>query len=112
MESTTQNRRLNRFWYVILVVFSALALILAILQIFHLAPFGFVLLGTIYFYCLLAFYLSLVFIIFPATKSSVNRLPWYDRVLFFVCLGTSLYFASIAYDIVYGGWDIIAPLLP
>ncbi|MBI5967847.1 MAG: TRAP transporter large permease subunit, partial [Deltaproteobacteria bacterium] len=106
-------RILHPVWKVILIVFSVLALVLAVLQIFLWKPFGFMLIDTAYFYCLIAFYVSLVFIIFPAHQSHLrDKIPWYDFFLFFLCLGISTYYASIALDIIQKGWEFRAPLLP
>jgi TRAP transporter 4TM/12TM fusion protein len=108
-----RHRQLKGLWGVFLLVFSALGILLAILQIFLLKPFGFMLMETAYFYCLIAFYGSLVFLIFPAGKASPReKVPLYDYVLFFLCLLVSLYFANVALKVVERGWEFVAPPLP
>lgn len=109
-EAVSRHRKLNRTWWLILITFSALATLLAVSQIFLLAPFGFLLVETGYFYCLIALYISLVFIIFPASKSAPrDKIPWYDYILFFGCVGISLFFASKALEIIERGWEFLAP---
>lgn len=113
MSEEEQFKDLNPTWKVVLIVFSVLALGLAVLYIFLLKPFGFMLIETAYFYSLIAFYVSLVFIVFPASKSVPrDKTPWYDYLLFFFCLGTSIYYAFMAFDIIQKGWEFRAPLLP
>lgn len=113
MTEVYRYRILNRGWWAVLVVFSASAIFLAVLNIFLLKPFGFMLIENAYHYWLIALYVSLVFIVFPASKSSPrHKIPWYDYFLFFLCFGTSVYFASSALEITGKGWAFIAPLLP
>ena len=66
-----------------------------------------------YLCCLIAFYVSLAFIVFPASKAAPrDKIPWYDYLLFFLCLGVSLYFASQALNVIERGWEFVAPALP
>jgi TRAP transporter 4TM/12TM fusion protein len=108
-----RHRQLKGLWWVVLLAFSAVGIALAVLQIFLLKPFGFMQIETGYFYCLIAFYGSLVFLLFPARETSPReRVPWYDAFLFFLCLGVSLYFSSVALKVVERGWEFVAPPLP
>ena len=108
-----RHRQLKGLGWVFLLVFSAIGIILAILQIFLLKPFGFMLLETAYHYSLIAFYGSLVFLIFPASKASPKeRVPLYDYFLFFLCLAVSLYFSAVALKVIERGWEFVAPPLP
>jgi len=106
------SRSLPLSWKAVLIIFSVLALVLAILQIFLLTPFGFMLFETAYYYCLIGFYVSLVFLIFPAHKKARGKIPWYDYILFFLCSGTAVYLAFMAEGIALKGWEFQAPLLP
>jgi TRAP transporter 4TM/12TM fusion protein len=106
------SRSLPLSWKVVLIIFYVLALVLAILQIFLLRPFGFMLFETAYYYCLIGFYVSLVFLIFPAHKKARGKIPWYDYILFFLCSGTAIYLAFMAEDIALKGWEFKAPPLP
>lgn len=113
MELSDPHRRVSGFWYAIVVIFSTLALVLAILYIFLLKPFGFMLIENAYFYSFIALYVSLAFILFPATKTlSKEKIPWYDLLLFILCFGTSIYFSTMAFKIIGEGWDFVAPPIP
>jgi TRAP transporter 4TM/12TM fusion protein len=113
MVISERHRQLKGLWWGILLAFSSAGIILAVLQIFLLKPFGFMLLETAYFYCLIAFYGSLVFLLFPARKASPReKVPRYDAFLFFLCLAVSLYFSGIALKVVERGWEFVAPPLP
>lgn len=113
MVISERHRQLKGLWWVFLLAFSIGGIIMAVLQIFLLKPFGFMLLETAYYYCLIAFYGSLVFLLFPASKtSSRERVPFYDIFLFFLCFGISLYFSAVALKVVERGWEFVAPPLP
>jgi TRAP transporter 4TM/12TM fusion protein len=108
-----RHRQLKGLWWAFLLAFSIAGIVLAVLQIFLLKPFGFMLLETAYFYCLIAFFGSLVFLLFPARKSSPKeRVPFYDFLLFFLCFGVALYFSGVALKVVERGWEFVAPPLP
>ena len=108
-----RHRQLKGLGWVFLLVFSAVGIVLAILQIFLLKPFGFMLMETAYHYSLIAFFGSLAFLIFPASKASPKeRVPLYDYFLFFLCLAVSLYFSAVALKVVERGWEFVAPSLP
>lgn len=110
---TERHRQLKGFWEIALLIFSVLGIVLAVVQIFLLKPFGFMLVENAYYYCLLAFYGSLAFIIFPANKNSPKeRVPFYDALLFFTCLIVASYFATQALKIIEKGWEFVAPPLP
>jgi hypothetical protein len=64
--------KLPKLYYVIFILFSSLALLLAINQIFRFRIFGFLPMDTAYLYYLISLYLSLAFILYPAK----NPLPW------------------------------------
>lgn len=103
-------RRLDGVWCVLFILFTVLGLLLAINQLFHLRLFvGVTLLENRYLYLLLGCFLSLVFLAFPATSRSADRVPWYDFVLFLVTLSTSAFFAWNAERIVIEAWEFLAP---
>ena len=108
-----RHRRLNRFWWWTLVVYSSLAVTLAVNDIFYLKIAGFMPIGNGYYYYLIALFLPLVYIIFPANKSAPrDKVPWYDCFLFLLCFVTALFFAVNAYNILWQGWDFAAPTIP
>jgi len=98
--------------YLIGVIISSVGLFIIINQLFHLQIAGFMPIGTAYFYYLLASFLSLTFLIYPARKKEEGNVLWYDWALFLLCIITNLYLAFHAYDILTKGWEIEAPFIP
>lgn len=108
-----RHRQFKGFWEKVLLIFSVAGIIVAVIQIFLLKPFGFMMVETSYYYSLLALYGSLTFLIFPATKASLKeKIPFYDVLFFFLCLGVCAYFAAQALKIIEKGWEFVAPPLP
>lgn len=66
----------------------------------------------VYFYGLLAVFLSSSFIIFPAIKGSPKKkIPWYDILLFLVTVGACSYMMIHAFEISDEGWVYTGPPL-
>lgn len=100
-------------WKIIIVVFPVLTLLLSINQIFRLQIFGFLPMVNAYLYLLLALNLSLVFIIFPATKKiSSEKVQWYDVIMFLITIVINIYFTFNAETMIFKAWEHYAPLLP
>ena len=80
MQATTQYRGLSGVWYILFLVFTVSGIFIAINQIFNWQLFVHIVwIETTYLYILLAVFLSLSFIIFPAYKGAPRDLvPWYD----------------------------------
>ncbi|RJR25866.1 MAG: TRAP transporter large permease subunit, partial [Desulfobacteraceae bacterium] len=104
--------RLKGFAYWLTAVMSAGAILLCVNQIFHLGIAGFMPIGNAYYYYILTFYLSLTFLIYPASKQAEGRIPWYDWALFVLTIFTTIYLAWNAYNILTKGWEYVAPPLP
>jgi len=105
--SGPKHRNVSLFWRIIFVGFTLAGTILAVLQIFLIYP----IIENSYLYWLLFFFLSPVFIFFPATiKSPIDRVPVYDKALFFLALFFSGYLSLHAWDITLKGWAFLAPL--
>lgn len=105
--------RLTGFWEIIFIVFVVIGISLSILQIFCLRPFGLVIFSTRYLFLLLSIFLPFVFILKPASKKAPNTyVPWYDVVLFAICLLATLYFSYYAYDITVYAWAYLGGLIP
>jgi TRAP transporter 4TM/12TM fusion protein len=102
---SSKYRSPGRFWNLILLLFTAAGLVLAISQIFLIEP----ILENAYFYWLLALFLSPVYLFFPARRGRDARVPFYDLVFFFLTLGFSSYLAYHAWDITHEGWAFLAP---
>jgi TRAP transporter 4TM/12TM fusion protein len=90
---TTRMRTLQGAWRWALIALTALTIFLCINQQFALRFFvGFTPLNTEYFYLLILCMLPFTFLIFPGSKRApLNRLPWYDILLFVATAGASVY---------------------
>jgi len=104
--------RLQGFSYVVVAIMSAIGIFVCVNQIFHLNIAGFMPIGNAYYYYILTCYLSISFLIFPGRKKDSNKVPWYDWVLFIICMMSTIYLALNAYNILTKGWEYAAPLLP
>ena len=103
----------SNLWQIPFVIFSSTGIFLAINQLFNLSLFGLQLVETSYFYLMIGCFLPFVFIFYPAYESApTNKVPWYDSLLFFVNVVTSIYFCIHGYDIIQLGWEYSAPLTP
>jgi len=106
-------RRPAKVWRLVSIVFAAVAMILALLFIFHWNPFGFVLVDTTYYYLLVAAFLPLCFIWVPIrNKASRERVPWYDVVLVVLSVAAPMYFVANEYEVLALGWAMGAPPVP
>ncbi|WP_116040360.1 TRAP transporter permease [Amycolatopsis palatopharyngis] len=103
------TQRCNTFWRTVVVLFTVAGLALTISHVFFWNPFGGSLLQNQFLYLLLAIFLPLVFVLFPAHKSAHSAVPWYDVILFGATCAINVYFAVNAENIVTLGWDYSAP---
>ncbi|ETR76077.1 C4-dicarboxylate ABC transporter [Afipia sp. P52-10] len=103
----TRVRTLRGIWRWALIVATALTIILCINQQFALRFFiGYTQLNTEYFYLLIALMLPFTFLIFPATTTApLNRIPWYDLVLFAVTFAASIYLMTFIRAAAANGWE-------
>lgn len=103
----------NKMWKIIQVIFPIITLFLSINQIFNIKLFGFLPMLNEYLYYLLAFNLSLVFIIYPAKKAQKrNVVKWYDALLFALSFALNIYFAIHSEEMILKAWEQYAPKLP
>ena len=88
----TRVRSLRGAWRWALVIATAVTILLCINQQFSLRFFiGYTQLNTEYFYLLIALMLPFTFLIFPGTgKASLDRIPWYDLLLFVLTFAASI----------------------
>lgn len=98
------------YWMTVLL--SAIGILLSINQIFNLRLAGFMPIASAYYYYILMFYLSLTFLVFPASRRHSSKVPFYDWILFGLCFVVNFYFAFHAYDILTKGWEYGAPITP
>src|SRR3954447_5122802 len=89
----TRVRVLQGGWRWALVVATAATILLCINQQFSLRFFiDYTQLNTEYFYLLIALMLPFTFLIFPGSeKAPLDRIPWYDLVLFVLTFGSSVW---------------------
>lgn len=104
-------RRLPFPWRMVVVVFTTLAVLLSVNQLFNLGLLvGYTILDNGYLYLLLGLLVSLVFVIFPPVKGvTTDRVPWYDIALFAAVVGICLYFVVNSRLILSEGWEYAAP---
>src|SRR3954465_14755035 len=88
----TRVRTLRGGWRWALIVATAITILLCINQQFSLRFFiGYTQLNTEYFYLLIALMLPFTFLIFPNSEGSpVDRVPWYDILLFILTVGSAI----------------------
>jgi TRAP transporter 4TM/12TM fusion protein len=103
----TRVRTLKGVWRWALIIATALTIFLCINQQFALRFFvGYTQLNTEYFYLLIALMLPFTFLIFPATNTApLDRIPWYDLVLFIVTFAASMYLMQYIRAAASNGWE-------
>lgn len=89
-----------KVWFLIL---STAGLLLAILCIFNISYQGKVFLPAQYYYLLIAFYSSNVFLIMPGRKKD-DKVPWFDLIAAFLTFCIAFYFFLNAWEITNVGW--------
>jgi TRAP transporter 4TM/12TM fusion protein len=99
----TRYPRLSRPLKVWFLVLSSAGLLLAISFIFNISYKGTLLLPAQYYYLLIAFYSSNVFLLIPARKKH-DKIPWYDLMATFVTFLVAIYFFLNASEITNIGW--------
>jgi TRAP transporter 4TM/12TM fusion protein len=107
------NERLGRFWSVLTVILVVIAITLSINQVFHLKLIGFNPIFEGYLYFLIACFLPLSFIVWPAKKTEkVKKVQWFDIILFIIALVFPIYLGINSERAILMGWDVAAPLIP
>ncbi|MGZ0187948.1 MAG: TRAP transporter permease, partial [Alphaproteobacteria bacterium] len=109
---TPANGRGGGSVYWITMALGSLGILMAINQTFGFNPGGFILIDNSYYYLLIAIFLSLAFLLFPAVKRHSHRVPHYDWALFLLTAYTGGYLAYHGGEIIERGWDTVAPLEP
>ncbi len=86
---------------------TAATIVLCINQQFTLRFFvGFTQLNTEYYYLLILCMLPFTFLIFPGTATApLDRVPWYDVLLFLATIGSSLYLMFNVRKAAELGWE-------
>ncbi len=104
--------KIGKYWRSIFVAFSLLGIVLALNQLFSWHLLGFAPMDNAYLFWSLAFYLSSVFLLYPATKSASGHVPWYDVICFVVAVVVNAYFGMHGIEIIEKGWEYQAPFAP
>ncbi len=108
--ATLRYRELPALWRKVMAAMTAVAILLAVNQIYNLGFFvGYVMLDSRYMYLITGVMLCMVFITFPANKHSPGHVPWYDIAIMVVIALIFAYFAFYAERIVLEAWEYTAP---
>lgn len=104
---TMRVRTLQGAWRWALIVLTGLTIFLCINQQFALRFFiGYTPLNTEYFYLLILCMLPFTFLIFPGSeKASVEKIAWYDIVLFVLTAAASGYLMTVIRKAAELGWE-------
>src|SRR5688572_3273593 len=111
---TMRIRTLTGAWRWALIVLTGLTIFLCINQQFALRFFiGFTPLNTEYFYLLVLCMLPFTFLIFPGgPRASLQRVPWYDILLFAATAAASFYLMIHIREAAELGWEFGDPPAP
>lgn len=83
---------------------------LAVCQIFSIAPFGFIQLGSSFLYSIIALFVAPAFLIFPFRRGAGGaRVTWYDFLLFALTFGSAIYLSMHGEEIALEAWRFTAP---
>jgi len=93
----------------IVILLAATTVGVAVVYLFNLVLFGKVMVGTAYFYFLLALLLPMNFLYFPASPRFKHRLPWFDILFASLCFAIPFYFFLHAWEILWEGWEASPP---
>jgi len=95
----------------VFLIFTLVAVSAAIFTNFYLSIGGWTFSAHGYLFFLLALFIPLVFIAFPASKHAPkDKIPWFDYVLALLSFVSAMYCAYHGNDILMQGWEVIAPL--
>lgn len=100
------NTRITPLWKTVIVTLTVVGIFLAMNQAFFWDAFGVVILTNSYLYFILACFLPIVFLLFPASKVLRSKpMPIYDVALAAITLIVCVYFGFKGESIVTNGWD-------
>jgi len=101
-------RSLKGVWRWLLIAAAVVSLFLCMNQQFTWRFFvNYTFLNTEYFYLLIAILLPFTFLIFPATpKAPLDRIPWYDAVLFTITVAAAIYLMTRIRQSASMGWEM------
>lgn len=99
----------TRFFSLLLTILGTLT---AVVYLFNIGVgyWGKYVMGTGYLHLILAFFLPLVFVYFPAKPHAHDKgVPWYDALLAFLCFLGPFYYFLHSQNIVFEGWEVDPP---
>ncbi|CAM3711814.1 TRAP transporter permease [Aeromicrobium ponti] len=103
------SERLNKLLKTIVVIATLIGILLSINMLFYLELFGFNPLQNSYLYYILACFMPIAFLIFPAKKG--QKVKWYDFIFASVSFAIVIYFGLNGQRMIMEGWDWNAPPL-
>ncbi len=106
-----KDERLNPFWKIVVVTSTIIGILLSVNMLFYLKLFGLNPIQNSFLIYLLASFVPISFLIFPARKTN-KSITWYDIVFFIVSLVMAIYIGLNGERIIMEGWDWIAPAVP
>ncbi|WP_338606416.1 TRAP transporter permease [Desulfoferula mesophila] len=113
VENAAARRRELKGWLgIYFLATTTVGVFSALYQLFHLDFLG-TLMGSAYYYLLLACFLPPVFLIYPIKGRAIkNSPPSYDVFFAVLALASNLYFCWHAEEIGAMGWEIYPPMTP
>ena len=112
LETVRRNPRLTPLWTVVVATLTVTGILLAMNQVFFWNLGGLAMLTNSFLYLLIACFVPVVFIIWPARPSIVPQSPgppWYDVAIAATFGACCLYFAVNGVEIQEYGWEFVAP---
>ncbi|MFC5589799.1 TRAP transporter permease [Sporosarcina soli] len=106
-----KTERLNLFWKIVIIASTVIGILLSVNMLFYLNLFGINPMENIYLIFLLACFMPISFLIFPARKTHTS-VKWFDIVFFAVSLISIVYIGAQGERIILEGWDWVAPTIP
>jgi len=112
VQATSRRRELTGWLGAYFLASTILGILSALYQLFHFEFLG-TLMGSAYYYLLVAFFLPPVFLLYPIRgRAQANNPPVYDLILTALSLFCGLYFCWHAEEIAAMGWEIYPPMTP
>lgn len=110
-ENLSGIRKLTGFWLWVPRIATLILTLITIDYLFNLQWINFITqVESQFFYTVVALMLPLVFLLWPLSKRApLDRVPWYDVMLFAASLGICGYFVFNAENILDQGWEYAAP---
>lgn len=112
LETVRRNPRLTPLWTVVVATLTVAGVVLAMNQVFFWNLGGLAMLTNSFLYLLIACFIPVVFIIWPARQAMERQSPgppWYDVAIAATFAACCLYLAVNGVEIQEYGWEFVAP---